>query len=202
MRSVLRRAGAAVLAGFALALTGCATGYLLDNNVQSFSHLTAVPSPATYRFERLPSQSADPVQSQLEALADPALHKAGFRRDDSQPRYSVQVTARVERVPSPYSDPWDRFGFGWGFSGRRWGIGGGLGRLESPWYRREVGLVVRELAGNKVVYETRAANDGPWLDNASVLPAMFDAALQGFPNAPQGLRRVDIHVGAPAAAPR
>ncbi|WP_253261902.1 hypothetical protein [Ramlibacter montanisoli] len=56
-------------------------------------------------------------------------------------------------------------------------------------------MIVRELASNRVVYETRAVNDGPWLDNNAVLPAMFDAAMQGFPNPPPGPRRVDIQVG-------
>lgn len=183
----------------AVALSGCATGYLLDNQVQSFSHLTAVPAPATYRFDRLPSQQADPTQAALEALADPALHRAGFRRDDAAPRYGIQVSARTSRMLSPYADPWDSWGGGWGmgFGGRGIGIGFGMpfGRMESPWYHREVSIIVRELAGNRVVYETHASNDGPWLDNNAVLPAMFDAALQGFPAPPAGPRRVDIQVG-------
>lgn len=183
----------------AVALSGCATGYLLDNQVQSFSHLTAVPAPATYRFDRLPSQQADPAQAALEALADPALHRAGFRRDDAAPRYGIQVSARTSRMLSPYADPWDSWGGGWGmgFGGRGIGIGFGMpfGRMESPWYHREVSIIVRELAGNRVVYETHASNDGPWLDNNAVLPAMFDAALQGFPAPPAGPRRVDIQVG-------
>ena len=32
----------------------------------------------------------------------------------------------------------------------------------SPWYVREVSVVLRELPSNKVVYETRARNDGPY----------------------------------------
>jgi len=183
-----------------VALTGCATGFLLDNQVQSFSHLTTLPSPATYRFERTPSQQADPAQSALEALADPALHRVGLRRDDAAPRFSVQVSARTVRMLSPYADPWDAWGGGWGmgFGGGGVGIGFGMpfGRMESPWYRREVGVVMRDLASNQVVYETRATNTGPWLDNRMVIPAMFDAALQGFPNPPPGPRRVDIQVGA------
>lgn len=174
----------------ATALSGCATGFLLDNQVQSFSHLTALPSPATYRFERTPSQQADPSQTALEALADPALHRVGLRRDDAAPRFSVQVSARTVRMLSPYADPWDVWGGGWG------GFGMPFGRLESPWFRREVRVLMRELATNQVVYETGAINSGPWLDNRIVLPAMFDAALQGFPNPPPGPRRVDIHVGA------
>jgi hypothetical protein len=182
----------------ALLLSGCATGYLLDNQVQSFSHLSApAAAPITYRFERTPSQQADAAQAQLEAFADAALHNAGFRRDDAAPRYAVQVSARIQPMVSPHADPWDRWGWGWGAWGwgRRGGIGFGMPRMESPWYHREVNVIVRELASGKVVYETRAVNDGPWLDNTSVLPAMFTAALQGFPNPPQGPRRVDIQIG-------
>ena len=117
-RLVLILAAALAAAG----LAGCATGYLLDNQVQSYSHLSTIPAPATYRFERLPSQQAmNPQQTELEALADGALHKAGFRRDDASPRYSVLVTARAQRTLSPYSDPWD-YGWGWGGVG---GVGGG-----------------------------------------------------------------------------
>jgi hypothetical protein len=59
-----------------------------------------------------------------------------------------------------------------------------------------VSVVVRELPANRVVFETHASNDGPILDNRVVLPAMFDAAMQGFPNPPPGPRRVDIQLGA------
>ena len=190
-----------VLAGAAVLLAGCASTYLLDNQVQSFSQLQAVPSQPTYRFERSLSQQVDPAQQALEALADPALHKAGLRRDDSTPRYSVQVGARTARTLSPYYDPWDRWGWGggWGlgFGGRHFGLGfgGPWPRTDSYWFHREVTVIVRELATNRVVYETHAINDGPWFDNNTVLPAMFEAAMQGFPNPPQGPRRVDIQVG-------
>lgn len=199
MRSAVRLFVAAAVAVF---LAGCATGYRLDNQVQTFSQLAAIPAQPTYRFERSLSQQADPAQQALEALADPALHRAGFRRDDAAPRYSVQVSARTTRTLSPYADPWDSWGWGggWGLgvSGRHFGIGFGapFPRQDSYWFHREVSVVVRELAGNRVVYETHATNDGPWLDNRAVLPAMFEAALQGFPNPPPGPRRVDIQVGA------
>lgn len=192
------------LAAAAAVLSGCASTYLLDNQVQSFSQLSALPAPATYRFERSLSQQADPAQQALEALADPALHQAGLRRDDAAPRYSVQVGARTERRLSPYADPWDRWPWGWGGGGWGVGLGGrhfGLGfggpwpRGDSYWFHREVSVVVREIASNRVVYETHAVNDGPWFDNRTVLPAMFQAAMQGFPNPPQGPRRVDIQVG-------
>lgn len=183
-----------------LVLAGCASTYKLDNQVQSFSHLPAMPAQPSYRFERTLSQQADPAQQALEALADPALHRAGLRRDDAAPRYSVQVSARTERSVSPYADPWGPWGWGgWGvgLGGRHFGLGlgGPWPRGDSYWFHREVTVIVRELASNRVVYETRAVNDGPWLDNNAVLPAMFDAAMQGFPNPPPGPRRVDIQVG-------
>ena len=198
-KRIVALVGILVLA--AVTLSGCATGYLLDNNVQSFSSLPSLPPQPTYRFERLPSQQASPGQTQLEALADPALFKAGLRRDDAMPHYSVQVNARVQQALSPWADPWDRWGgwggWGGGFAGRGIGIGfgGPFPRMERPWFVREVAVVVRELPSNRVVYETHAFNDGPWGNNATVLPAMFDAALQGFPVAPAGLRRVNIQLG-------
>jgi hypothetical protein len=175
-------------------LAGCASTYTLDNTVQSFSQLQGVPAPATYRFERLPSQQ-DPAHAQLEAMADQALHAAGMRRDDTAPRYSVQVSARTQETLSPWADPWRPYGWGWGGWGWRHHYGMGFGaHYEPPWYHREVNVVVRELATNKVVYESRAVSDGPYFDAAKVFPAMFQAALQGFPNPPQGPRAVNIQI--------
>lgn len=193
-RSVFRLLGLVLIA--VAVLSGCAGGYLLDNHVQSFSHLTALPAQPTYRFERLPSQQA-PAQAQLEAMADPALHKAGLRRDDANSRYSVQVTGQLQRVLSPWADPWDGWGplGGFGHRGFGFGFGGMFPRMESLWYQRDVSIIVRELPSNRVVYETRASNAGPWMDNTSVFPAMFEAAMQGFPTAPAGPRLVNVQVG-------
>jgi len=184
-------------------VSGCASGYRLDNSVQSFSSLQALPAQPSYRFEWLPSQRGVSVQAQLQAWADPALFQAGLRRDDAAPRYSVQLDASMQRMLSPWADPWMGWG-GWSV-GMGWGrghqsLGLGVGGPWYPmgdqlWYHREVRVLVRELANNQVVYETRAINDGPWLDDAAVFPAMFSAALQGFPNPPPGPRRVDIQVG-------
>ncbi len=198
--ALLKLLGLAVMATWLL--SGCATTYLLDNTVQSFSSLTALPAQPDYRFERLPSQQA-PAQAQLEAMADGALHNAGLRRDDAKPHYSVQISARFDRVLSPWASPWDGWGWGWGGG---WGMGvqhGGLGlgmgdpfgRMESPWYHREVAVIIRELATNRVVFESHAVNDAPWMDDNSVFPAMFEAALQGFPQPPAGPRQVDIQIG-------
>lgn len=193
------------LALVAAALSGCATGYLLDTQVQSFSALPALPAQPTYRFERLPSQQGDPNQTTLELLADPALQKAGLRRDDANPQYSVQVAGRSQQTLSPWASPygWGWGGWnvglgGWGGRGAAWGVGfgGPWPGWDSYWFHREVSVIVRDLASNRVVYETSAINDGPWYDTGAVLPAMFDAAMQGFPNPPPGPRRVDVQVGA------
>lgn len=170
-------------------LAGCAGTYMLDNTVQSFGQLTAAPAALTYRFDRLPSQQVA-GQAQLEAMADTALHQAGFRRDDASPRYGVQIGARVVEVVSPFADPWD----GWGY-GRRWHRMGMGPFMEPPWFHREVSVVVRELATGRIVYETRASSDGPFSNSATVLPAMFQAAMQGFPTPPQGPRTVNVQLG-------
>ena len=204
MPSALR--SLAVLGSTLLALAGCSTTYRLENNVQAYSGLPALPATPTYRFERLPSQAAQPGHEQLEALADPALYRAGLRRDDAAPHFSVLVTARVTRVLSPWGDPWGYpYGwgpYGWGWGGRygygygwgpHWGVG--YSYYDHPWYVREVGVLVRDVASNQVVFESHASSDGPWLDHSLALAAMYDAALQGFPNPPVGPRRVDVMVG-------
>ena len=192
------------------ALSGCATRWVVDSEVQSFS---AVPTAelatgVTYRFERLPSQGdgdAARGAEALEAMAAPALERAGLRRDDAAARYTAQIGARVTPSLSPWADPWfypawgpgPRYGWGLGY-GRGWYGGGWYGpafpQASNPWYLREVSVVLREQASNKVVYETHARNDGPYNLDAAILPVMFQAALQGFPNPPQGARRVDIEI--------
>ena len=192
----------------AASLTGCATSWVVDSDVKSFSSLAAVPPGATYRFERLPSQQADAArQESLEAMAAAALEKVGLRRDDAKPQYSAQIGARVTVGLSPWADPWlfdGPWGAGYGYHGyaRRWYGGGWYGGpgfippAANPWYEREVSIVLRDVGSNRVVYETRARNDGPYNVSATILPVMFQAALQGFPNPPQGERRVNIELSA------
>lgn len=202
MLRLLTRLPALLLAAGALA--GCAS-YRMNNTVQAFSGLQAMPSTPTYRFERLPSQSANPGQDQLEALADPALHRAGLRRDDAGPRYAVTVNAAINQGASPWPDAGlTSFGVGLGVGGRGGGVGLGLGGplfgMQQPWYLRQVSVLLRDLSTGRVVFESRANSDGPWLDPAVAIPAMFDAAMQGFPTPPPGLRNVDLNLGAPRTA--
>jgi len=203
----------------AIGLGGCAR-WVVDSDVRSFASMSGVPAGATYRFERLPSQQfEEAAQQQLEAWAGAALEGVGLRRDDSAPQLSALIGARVSSELSPWADPWmfggpwGGWGGGFGYGGR-WGPGPGwgprgwygagwygpaFGPPPSPWFNREVSIVLRELPSNRVVYETHARNDGPNSNSAAILPVMFQAALQGFPNPPQGERRVNIEI--PRAKP-
>ena len=195
----MQRTAAGFLAA-ALLLSGCATTRLVDSDVNAFSPPTPqiVAVPSSYRFERLPSQQAQrQARDALEALVQPELAKVGLQRDDQAPQYSVQLEVHVFRDPrAPWDDPrymltpypvYTRFGAVWRSPPL-------VLQYDFPYYRREVDLIVRRLADNQVVFESRARHDGRWSDDETVLPAMFQAALQGFPNPPQGPRRIVVQI--------
>ena len=183
-------------------LAGCASVRLIDSDVTAFSAWTATPpAPGTpYRFERLPSQSqpADrQQQDQIEAIARTSLARVGMSFAPETARFSVQVilnTQVLERFPD---DGFFMGGPGFFFGGGNRGASLGLSfplRFGQPYYKRDVTLLVRELATQKVVFETRALHDGPWRDTLAILPAMLDSALQGFPQPPSGPRRVNTEI--------
>ncbi len=184
-------------------LSACSGMRIVDSDVTTFSTpgAPALALPLRYRFERLPSQQAQAAQSaELEALAAATLEKAGLRRDDAAPQYSVQLDLRTFRDPqAPWDDP--RYVGGYVVGQPTWGRYGLLMRYPSlnlqfdyPYYRRELTVVVRRLSDAQVVYESRARHDGHWPDEEAVLPAMAQAAMQGFPATPSGLRRVVIEI--------
>jgi hypothetical protein len=198
-------------------LTGCAGVRLIDNDVTAFSKLAAVPDGSTYRFERLPSQQTDTQrQDKLEAIAQASLDKVGLRRVGDAPgspaaQYSVQMSIVMQSGSQAYWDNEEPALTGFisvstgphfygppYWRGRRHGyVHGYFGPyiyLPSPSYVYEVSLVMREVAGNQVVFETRARHQGPWADSAAILPVMFDAALQNFPKPPSGPRRVNVEI--------
>jgi len=193
-----------------LGLVGCSSVRLVDSDVRSYATAPSVPLDARYRFERLPSQQAQAAaaeQAQLEVMVQAALAKVGWQRDDAAAGYSVQVSVGIKI--DPYA-PWQRTSIGWepAFSfGRSLRSGGvlfvgsrpfmgrpGFGMSESPYYWRQVSLIIRDLGSAQVVYETHAAHDGPWSDSPAILSAMFEAALQGFPNPPQDVRHINIEI--------
>ncbi len=190
----------------AAALAGCSTGpRIVEGQVQSFSTLAAVPAPATYRLDRLPSQQV-PAFDPIAALAEQALARVGLQRDDAAPRFLVQIGVQASLVPrydgmAPYgpSGPWGFGGWG-GWHGRGgWGFGGNWGFYEpSPLHRRAVSLMLRDAATQAVVYETSAVHEDIWVSDPAVYGVLFDAALTGFPKPPQGPREVRLPLPMPA----
>ncbi len=214
----------AVAAGALLALSGCASVFLVDNQVQSYARWTDRPTPSgaasaipqapqVFRFERLPSQQDSRTgagQDELEKLATIALSRVGWTPAAASvtPPWTVEVsggTLRLPRAPweSPYDGYWGGgFGPGFGFPGRDYVVTGTgqiiyaplFLRMDTPYYKREVSLVIRHAASGRVVYETRAAHDGRWNSSNALWTAMLDAALRDFPAPPAGLRQVNIEL--------
>lgn len=178
---------------------------VVDSDVTAFSAWTsAPPAPGTrYRFERLPSQTAATQQDRIEALATTSLSKVGMALSPPDARYSVQVllsTEIVQRYPSPGFGGFGGFGVGGsgvfvggGSMGSSIGLSFPIGFGE-PYYKRSLNIFMRDLATQKVVFETRALHDGVWGDGFAVLPAMLDSALLGFPQPPAGVRRINVEI--------
>lgn len=188
----------------ALVLSGCAAFNNLTNEVSTFGPWPADRKPASFVFERLPSQQVHPErQVQLETAARGALEAAGFRAaaDENSADYLMQIGARVTtNDPWIYNDPlfW-RGGVRWGYAHgygrwhRGWGPGWGpgYGGIEyTPTFDREVALLIRDRKTGQLLYEARADNTGPSASIDYLLPAMFEAALNGFPNAGPNPRSV------------
>jgi len=185
-------------AGAALALTvltGCANLSGVTSDVTSYSSWPSDRKPATYVFERLPSQQAQPaLQDQLEQAARRSLEDAGFAAatDNSSAAFSVQLSSRVSQYDRV--SPFDRYGFYGGYgAGRLWGPGVGIGmRFDTPYYEREVSVLIRDRKTGQSLYESRARNDGTSAGNNDILEAMFSAALKDFPEPAVNPRRIVI----------
>lgn len=188
----------------ALVLAGCSSVRLVESRVQASAALPeggVIEAGARYRFERLPSQT-DPVEADsVEIIAEAELTEVGLVRDDTSPRYSVQLTTRmtaytVDDWGRPYNGP--RVGgsimIGSGSLGIGTGVGMGMRFPPPSQYRHELTLLLRDLSSNKVVYETSATHEGPWNDRYNILRALMAAALKDFPNPPTGSRRVKVEI--------
>jgi len=181
----------------AVSLAGCASLRAVDSNVSSFSRWPAGRAPASYVFERLPSQQAQPQQAQsLEDVARRAIEGAGFvaAGEGTTADVSFQIGARATELDrSPFADPfwygvgplsrpfvYGRYGRPYWNPGWRYGYGYGPG-YEPPYFEREVGVLIRDKASGELLYEARASNEGGSMGASSLLSAMFSAALADFP---------------------
>ena len=89
-----------------------------------------------------------------------------------------------------YGPGWRRGGYGYG----GWGYG-----FDDSVYLREVAVLIRDRRSSEPLYESRATCEG-YTSNAPVaLPAMFRAALSGFPVGDGQKRRVSVD---PPPAPK
>ena len=176
------------------AMAGCASTRLIDSEVRSFRSGTVELAAASYQFERLPSQQADPAaQAQLENWAMPVLQRMGLTLASQAPRYTVQLAVATEQVLR--SDASFR---------RRWGFLGGsslfgqpplLMPLEPTLFRFQVQVLVRDALSREVVYEASAQHAGPWSDQAQILPAVLLAAMRDFPQGTARPSSVKVEIG-------
>lgn len=193
----------------AIALSGCASLNQVSSDVVGYGAWPAGRAPGgSYVFERLPSQQAElTLQQQLEDAA-----RAGFTpaADPAQAGVSVQIAMRnmrFERLDyswGPWGGPW---GPAWTVPGRRypgfwgspWGPPWWGPAYGTPWYEREVSVIVRERSGGQVLYEGRARSDGALSGGGALFEAMFRAALADFPQGNPSPRRVNVPLGTETA---
>lgn len=200
------------VAAISLMLAGCASLNNLNSEVSTFGPWPAERKPATFAFERLPSQQQHPErQQQLEDAARGAVEAAGFRAAPNldSAEYLMEVGARVtSNDPWIYDEPpfwragW-RYGYGYGYGYHRWGRGpywglnGGFGYGGPTTFEREVALLIRDRKTGQLLYEARASNAGPSASIDYLLPAMFEAAMKDFPHAGPNPRNVSVQLSNP-----
>jgi hypothetical protein len=220
----IKIASLALILGATALLVGCAGSSSLRSDVQSFAawnqgqSKVAPAAGASYRFERLPSQQQSEDQSTLEAATRQALAARGLieatTSTDKQAAYVVQVGVRTIRVDT--NNAFNRFGSGgWGagwagsvFSHPDYVVNrrGQLiwlprDRFEQPYFVREMSLVMRDATNTQVVYETHAKYESMSQPTSDASAALVTAALDGYPNPPNGQRSVSApYATAPAAA--
>lgn len=178
----------------AVALLAACAGPPPPATVQVFTGPVQLPAGSTYRYERLPSQQAQPRHNEMEAAADAVLGRAGLRRDDASGRLAVQLTATQDPMGyGPWGGPYGGgssvgIGISGGSGGGGVGIGlgipiGGTGARAS----QRLDVQIRDLASGQVVFQAQASG------SAGTSPvALLQAALRDFPNARPGTRQVPL----------
>jgi Domain of unknown function (DUF4136) len=200
----------ALILTLALALGGCAAMRRVDSEVSTYSQWPAERKPATYAFERLPSQQARATQQQMvEDAARAAIEAAGFTpaTDPASADVNVQLGARIDGVDRTpyYDDPFwwhaglhrwrGSFNYSFGYSAGFGGSAFGMRWAEPPTYEREVMLLLRDRQSGQALYEAHASNSSAAPVFGSVMPALFEAALKDFPNGGVNPRRVSVELG-------
>ena len=193
----------------ALVLTACAATGSLNSAVSTYGQWPAERKPASYAFERLPSQQEHYAdrQQQIEDAARGAIEAAGFTpaATPADAQVKVQVGARVGTYDRwPYYDPfWRSVSVSGSFVGSRHGFG--RSRLGFGWgwgydgygyasYEREVAVLIRDQGTGQLLYEARASNSGVSSSINPLMPAMFTAAMKDFPAGGPNPRSVNVEL--------
>jgi len=196
----LPRFGVLAVLSAGILLGGCAMPRMVDSDVQRFAGSVPATTPATYRFERLPSQAGRTSQDQIEAIAEPVLLQVGLSRSDVA-TYTVEVSLDVQNFDNPNttrrrSNPvFGGVNVGVGFGTEGTGLGFMM-NLEPPWYQNTVRVLVRDVKSGQVAFESRAVHVGPWTDTANLLGPVLEAAMRGYPQPSNGLVREVIELPA------
>ena len=202
-----------LLATGLLLLSGCSSLRVIESQVQTTPQWTSpAPTKASYRWDRLPADANNPQAGWAEVVLESTLAPLGWTRNDTEAEYSVWVGVRtaeyvLDAWGRPIRGPWTphlQISMSTGFRARGVGMGYGYGYGLPPYryngfppaagYAQEVSVIIRDLRTSNVVYQTKASHDGPWSDHTTILQAMISAALQGFPNPPALIRRVDSSI--------
>ncbi len=172
-----------------LGLAGCAGFGSVTSDVASYGAWPSERKPASFAFERLPSQAKNTQrQDKLEAAATAALERVGFSRAPDTKHADVLVMTGA-RISLEEANPWDD-PFWWQYRNSFWRHGPSVYAYPYPYsyyyfgnrrYDREVALVLRDRHSSEVLYEARASSNGATAGDAGLLGAMFEAALADFP---------------------
>lgn len=217
--SLWRRGSWLLSIAAAAMLVGCASGpSTYTASVQSYASMAGVPLPTTYRIELLPSQIRNQNNfAAIENAAQLALSSVGLQQaaNPAQAHLVVQIDAISMVNPSaPSYDP-ALYGppgmYGWGFghpwAPGPWGAGpwGGPGPnlwaadASFPIIHRSVNVVMRNTKTQGIVYETSAQYNDMQTQDPQIWNMLFSAALNDFPNPPQGVRQVQASTAPPVA---
>lgn len=181
----------------AWALAGCATFRDVDSTVQSYSTITTLPVPATFRIEPLPSQQQDATFVAIARMTCTALQHVGLQRDDAQATLVITIRTQASyATPGWPHDPWFIWGSG-RYGSRHGGITARAMLRDAPpsMYRRSLQLLMRDTRTQQVVYETSALHEDVWTQDPEIYGVLAQAALQGFPHPPTGTRHVVLPFG-------
>lgn len=214
MKSMLYRIlrSRARLLGVAMAvvlMSGCASVQSISVDVAAFGGWPQGRAPGRYAIDRLPSQQqAGAVYGPVEAAARMTLEGLGFEPAIGADTADVlvQVGARRARVLDPWASDWGWYGGRYGWRGGPWGWPRGPFWGPGPMFpydatldQSEVALLLVDRASRQVLYEAHVRHESRVGGGDALLPSLFGAALQGFPQLATGERRVAVPL---VAAPR